>query len=184
MDFLDLLQVYQPVCEQEHRAKEQMVLALSLLHEGAFVRHPLMHLTASAFVVNERRDQTLMVYHHIYRSFTWPGGHADGERDLLVLALRETCEETGLSCDKLHPLQEGIASLDTLTVQQHTKHDKVVNAHLHLNAAFLLQADEHAPVHIKADENAAVRWLPIDGIETFSSEPHMWPIYRKLRARL
>lgn len=184
MDFLDLLQAYRPVCEQEHRAKEQMILALSLLGEGAFARHPLMHLTASALVVNGRRDRTLMVYHHIYQSFTWPGGHADGERDLLALAMRETCEETGLLPDNLCPLEQEIASLDTLTVQEHIKRGKVVSAHLHLNAAFLLQADENAPLHIKADENADVRWLPIDQIQSFSSEKHMWPIYRKLIARL
>ena len=184
MDFLDLLQAYRPVCEQEHRAKEQMILALSLLGDGAFGRHPLMHLTASAFVVNDRRDRTLMVYDHIYQSFTWPGGHADGERDLSALDLRETCEETGVTPGDVRLLDRGIASLDTLTVQEHVKHGRVVSPHLHLNAAFLLQADPKAPLHVKADENADVRWLPIDQIESLSNERHMWPIYRKLIARL
>ena len=37
-----------------------------------------------------------MVYHNIYDSWSWLGGHADGETDLLAVALREVKEETGL----------------------------------------------------------------------------------------
>ena len=34
-----------------------------------------------------------MVYHNIYNSWSWLGGHADGETDLLAVALREVKEE-------------------------------------------------------------------------------------------
>ena len=37
-----------------------------------------------------------MIYHNIYNSWAWPGGHADGESDLLGVAMREVMEETGI----------------------------------------------------------------------------------------
>lgn len=60
------------------------------------------HITSSAFVVNAAGDKTLMA-HHIQRGvWAWPGGHADGEANLLAVALREAEEETGAA--DLRPL--------------------------------------------------------------------------------
>ena len=42
------------------------------------------HLTVSAWVVSPDRSQVLMAYHKLYDSWAWLGGHADGDRDLLV----------------------------------------------------------------------------------------------------
>ena len=53
-------------------------------------------MTASGFIVNEARNKTLMVHHNIYNSWSWTGGHADGDSDLLAVALREAREETGI----------------------------------------------------------------------------------------
>ena len=60
-----------------------------------------------------------MVYHNIYRSWSWTGGHADGEADLLQVALREAAEETGIAA--LQPLQKEPVSLEILTVDGHEK---------------------------------------------------------------
>lgn len=54
------------------------------------------HFTASAFVVNEDFDRVLLVHHNIFGGFISPGGHVDGEYDLLSVATREVSEETGL----------------------------------------------------------------------------------------
>ena len=64
-----------------------------------------------------------MIYHNIYRSWAWTGGHADGERDLLAVALREAREESGL--ETLRVLKDGIFSLETLTVDGHIKRGKL-----------------------------------------------------------
>jgi len=37
-----------------------------------------------------------MIHHNIYKTWTWTGGHLDGEVDLLKLALKEANEETGI----------------------------------------------------------------------------------------
>ena len=53
-------------------------------------------MTASAWVVNKDRSKVLMVYHNIYNSWSWLGGHADGETDLLAVAIRECVKKPAL----------------------------------------------------------------------------------------
>lgn len=58
-----------------------------------------------------------MIYHNIYNSWSWTGGHADGETDLLAVALREVTEETGLQT--LRPVSRELFSVEILTVDGH-----------------------------------------------------------------
>ena len=100
--------------------------------DDAFSRdNTVAHMTASAWVVNKDRSRVLMAYHNIYDSWSWLGGHADGETDLLAVAIREVKEEAGIS--GLRPVSEGIFSLESLTVDGHVKRGKYVSSHLHLN---------------------------------------------------
>ncbi len=90
-------------------------------------------------VVNKDRSKVLMVYHNIYNSWSWMGGHADGETDLLSVAIREVKEEAGIS--NVRPVSEEIFSLESLTVDGHVKKGNYVSSHLHLNITYLLEAD-------------------------------------------
>ena len=87
---------YHPCCEQEQRDKA-VILDFIANNTDAFLRTNLVaHMTASAWVVDSSRERVLMVYHNIYDSWSWTGGHADGDEDLLAVALRECREETGV----------------------------------------------------------------------------------------
>ena len=82
---------YRPVNEQEACDR---ALMLRFLEEGErpFERaNRTAHFTASAWVTNARRDRVLMIWHNIFRSWAWTGGHADGETDLCAVARREAC---------------------------------------------------------------------------------------------
>ena len=81
-------------------------------------------------------------------------------------------------------LQNGIFSLEVLTVNGHVKRGKYVSSHLHLNCTFLFEADEEAMLKIKEDENSGVQWIPIEDLEGIVEEAHMLPIYRKLNEKL
>src|SRR5690606_17055408 len=54
------------------------------------------HFTGSAFVVSADGERTLLMHHRKLDRWLQPGGHADGDRDLAAVALREASEETGL----------------------------------------------------------------------------------------
>ena len=108
------IEQYQPYNEQEERDKV-LILEWIKNNENAFSRDNLVaHMTASAWVVNKDRSKVLMVYHNIYNSWSWLGGHADGETDLLSVAIREVKEEAGIS--HVVPVTEDIFSMESLTV--------------------------------------------------------------------
>lgn len=180
--FKDSIEAYLPYNEQEQRDKEVMLRCFSIFEDILTRENEIAHMTSSAFVLNKNRDKVLMVYHNIFDSWSWIGGHADGEEDLLSVALRETEEETGLK--KLFPVDEKIWSLDILPVFGHRKKGKHVSPHLHLSVAYLIEGNEKEPLMVKPDENSAVQWIPIDEIDQYSNESHMKKIYHKIIEKL
>ena len=140
-------------------------------------------MTASAWVTNKTMDRVLMVYHNLYDSWSWLGGHADGECDLLAVALREVREESGLV--RVRPLSEEIFSLEVLTVDGHEKRGCYVPSHLHLNVTYLLTADDGDALRVKPDENSGVKWFTPEGAVEASSEPWFRErVYAKLNRKL
>lgn len=183
MELLERLAHYAPFNEQE--ARDRALILDALEHEPkVFSReNERMHMTASAWVTNEAHDKVLMVYHNLYDSWSWLGGHADGECDLLAVALREVREESGIT--HVRPASEEIFSLEVLTVDGHEKRGRYVSSHLHLNVTYLLVADEADALHSKPDENSAVRWFTPEEAVAASSEPWFRErIYRKLNRKL
>lgn len=172
---------YAPRCEQEVIDRQVMLSALSHDQPPLTRDNLIMHFTASGWVTNAPRDKVLMVYHNLYDSWSWSGGHADGDENLLRVAMREVREETGVAAIPLGP---AVFSLETLTVNPHFRRGRFVPAHLHLNLTFLLAADEAAPLCIKPDENRDVRWFALADAVRACSEGWMRPVYEKLNARL
>ena len=177
------IRAYRPVNEQEERDKE-LILRCLVTEKDIFTReNHLAHMTASAWIVNEQRTKVLMAYHNIYKSWSWLGGHADGETDLLKVALKEAREESGILHVK--PVSEELYSLEVLTVDGHVKKGAYVSSHLHLNVTYLLQAEETDALHIKEDENSNVAWFPLEEAVAASTEPWFQEhIYCKLNEKL
>ena len=76
---LNQIAAYIPYNEQEATDRE-LILHWIQDHDDAFTRqNKVAHITASAWVVNRDRRKVLLVYHNIYNSWSWLGGHADGE---------------------------------------------------------------------------------------------------------
>lgn len=183
MKILQDIEKYRPCCEQERRDKA-LILAFLGKNEDAFLRSNLLaHMTASAWIVNPARTKTLMVYHNIYDSWSWTGGHADGETDLLTVALREAREETGI--EHVRPVSGEIFSLEVLTVDGHEKRGEYVSSHLHMNVTYLLEAEESETLHICREENSGVAWFRLDDALKASTEPwFVERIYQKLNKKL
>ena len=183
MELLDALNRFRPCNEQEETDKKQILSLLSSEQDLYTRDNPVAHLTASSWVVSPDRKQVLLVYHNLYRSWSWMGGHADGDRDLCQVALRETREESGL--EDLTLVSPEIFSLESLTVDGHEKRGNYISSHLHLNVTYLLEADPSQPIRVKPDENNGVAWFPVEEVAGKVSEPWMMQrIYSKLMKKV
>ena len=172
---------YVPFDEQEFSDKEYFLKFINTFDDTLTRNNIFGHLTASAFVVNKERNKMVVVYHIINDGWMYPGGHADGEVDLLSVAIREVQEETGL---KTKVLDNRIFSIQANSVQHHIKKQKFVSAHTHFDVIFLLEADDTMPMVYREDESKGVKWLSFDEAGNNDIVPFIRPIHQKLIKKL
>lgn len=135
------------------------------------------HLTGSAWIVSPDRSHTLLTHHFKLEKWLQLGGHADGDSDLLAVALREAREESGLT--KLHAVVPEIFDLDRHWIPAR----KNEHGHYHYDLRFLIEADPQEPLQISG-ESKELSWVPIDAVATLNPEESMSRMVRKvLRAR-
>ena len=181
--YADDIRAYRPQDEQEETDKRIILEYVDRYPDTVLTRrNEYAHITSSGFVVNADASKVLMAHHNLYRVWAWTGGHADGDGDLLSVALREAREETGV--EHIKPLSTAIASLDILPVWGHVKRGEWVPSHQHLNVTYLLTADDRDPLHFREGENTKVGWLPAEGLLAYTNEWEMDGIYTKLLKRI
>ena len=177
------IEKYIPYNEQEKNDKKIILQYLEQFDNILTRENEFAHFTASSWVLNKEKTKVLMIYHNIYQSWAWTGGHTDGESDLLQTAIRELREETGVQNVKI--LDDNIFSLEVICVNGHVKKGKYVSSHVHLNLTYLLEVDENEKLQIKEDENSNVRWIPIEEISKKVNEKWIEEnIYHKLNKKL
>lgn len=183
MNFLENIIKYQPFNEQEEVDQKIAIAYINKFDNILSRENKIAHITSSSWIVNKDRTKILLAYHKIYDSWSWTGGHADGEDDLLAVALREAKEETGIV--HVHEIIKNIFSLENLCVPGHIKNGKYVSSHIHINVTYLLEADENDPLFIKQDENKGVRWFNLHEALTVPTEVWMIEhVYKKLNEKL
>ena len=174
-----LIENYVPYNEQEESDKAQMIKFIDS-NEDILTRDNIFgHLTASAYVVNEDFDKTLLVKHNILGGYIFPGGHADGESDFLSVAIREVQEETGLDVKEY---SKEIFSICSAPVKGHVKRGKYVSAHNHYDFLYLVIAknDDMKNIRILEDENSDIKWVNLD--DSYNEDVVDWarPINQKI----
>lgn len=182
MSWIHSIEEFVPSNEQESKDKEVILKYINMFDDILKRDNEMIHITSSGFVINKDKDKVLMVHHNIFNSWSLPGGHVDGEENLLGVAISEIKEETGVK--NISPITNKIVSLDLLPVLGHFKKGKYVSPHLHISVVYLFQADENEEVIIKPDENSAVKWIPISEIDIHSNESHMKKIYNKIVSKI
>ena len=178
---MNLFDTYQPQDPFEVADLDYIRDAIKHYGDALYQRHPHMHYSASAMIFNQTMTKTVMIYHKLYDSWGWVGGHMDGMTDFEMVAIKEATEETGLSDLKL--LSDKPISIEVLPVWFHMKKGAAISSHLHLNVSYILIANEDEPLLANDIETDGVRWIDLKDIDQFVSEPEMMPIYTKIIER-
>ncbi|MBU1094281.1 MAG: NUDIX hydrolase [Firmicutes bacterium] len=173
---------YVPICEQEVQDKRAILQFIKLNNDCLLRSNLIAHITSSAIVVNKKMDKVLFIHHNIYNSWGWVGGHNDGNPNLLEVAIKEAIEETGVT--HITPYNNEVLGIDVIYVENHIKNGKFIGDHLHLNATFLLIADENEKLIIKEDENSGVKWFYINDVVNHVTEERIKTVYIKLLSRI
>ncbi|MDD2493038.1 MAG: NUDIX hydrolase [Bacilli bacterium] len=177
--YREQIEKFVPTCEQEIKDKELILECIDTYQNKILTREiKIAHLTASGLICNHDFTKILMAYHNIYDSWSWTGGHVDGDFDLYEVALKEATEEVGIT--NLKAFSSDIISLEILPVYGHIKRDQYVSCHLHLNVTYVFIADENEKVKAKEDENSGVMWIKERELEKYCTEEEMIPVYRKI----
>jgi len=169
---LEKLSRYRPVDEREM----EMLDRLRSFVEGnsdCFERSlKVGHITGSAWVVDQTRSQALLVHHRKLNKWLQPGGHADGDPDVLRVALREAREESNL--EVIRPVSDEIFDVDIHVIPARAGEPE----HLHYDVRFLFEADPNAPLLV-SHESRAVAWAPLAKIPELNSEESLMRMITK-----
>jgi 8-oxo-dGTP pyrophosphatase MutT (NUDIX family) len=146
-------------------------------HEDCFDRSLWPgHITGSVWVVNPDRDKTLLLHHRKHDQWFQPGGHADGDADILRVALRETHEETGLPAEQIRLVNGDIFDVDIHTIPASPRGPE----HMHFDIRFLVEIDDRLPVPGN-DESHQVLWVPLEAVSRFNNNLSTYRMLEKTR---
>lgn len=148
------IQNYQTAYDEEMLFRPRFISLLNNF-QNCFDRNLTTgHITASAWVFDKNARNVLMVHHKKLERWLQPGGHADGDENVISVAIREVAEETGLAALSL--FDSNIFDLDIHLIPQH----KDVKPHLHYDVRFLFTANSRLPL-VASEESNQVQWIPI-----------------------
>jgi 8-oxo-dGTP pyrophosphatase MutT (NUDIX family) len=151
------LQSYSTLFAEEEIFKARFLELLD--HPRSFHRDHLPgHITGSAWIVNEDLSKVLLVLHAKLGRWLQPGGHADGDENVMNVATREAEEETGLKVFNI--LNPSIFDIDIHPIPAR----KDFPEHLHYDIRFLLQASDQDVIKVSGESND-LKWFPLNELE-------------------
>ena len=134
------------------------------------------HLTGSAWIVDAARRRTLLTHHLKLEKWLQLGGHADGDGDLLAVALREGLEESGLA--RLRAMKAEIFDVDRHWIPAR----KTELAHWHYDLRFVIEGDPSEALVRAANESKELAWVDIARVAELNPEESMARMVRKTQA--
>jgi 8-oxo-dGTP pyrophosphatase MutT (NUDIX family) len=172
-DLLQLLDRYQSRYPHEALTVER-VRALVESHPDCLVRSCRPgHITGSAWIVSADRRRVALVHHRKLERWLQPGGHADGEADVVAVAWREACEETGLADLRLLFGGDELVPLDIDVHEIPARYDHqghlVEEAHEHHDIRFLFVAAGDAPL-VASGESHDAQWFDLEELQSSLEE--------------
>ena len=159
---LDELERYQPFDELEG-AHVAATINFMRDYENCFERSNLHgHITGSGWIINTRLTHCLLVHHRKLSRWLQPGGHADGNGNVMHVAEMEVSEETGLETYQLIP---GIFDVDVHRIPARKSDPE----HYHFDIRYLFMAELDAPLRVSSESNA-LRWISMDQLHEYTGD--------------
>ena len=135
------------------------------------------HITGSAWLLNDSGTHVLLTHHRKLKRWLQLGGHADGQTDVLEVALREAREESGLP--RIEPIESSVFDVDV--------HDIPAlggaPAHEHFDIRYLLRAVGDEPVAI-SDESLELAWVSPEQLSGLTVDASVRRMQRKWMLQL
>lgn len=173
---LGLLAAYEPF-DASDRAARDRIDAFVREHEDCFERALLVgHVTGSAWIVDPARGRCLLTHHRKLERWLQLGGHADGESDVLEVALREAVEESGLA--SLRVVSRAIFDCDVHGIPAR----KSEPAHDHHDVRFLLEADPDEPL-VVSEESKELAWVRLEDVARLAGDESVMRMVAKTPRR-
>jgi len=170
---LDLLEKHSPIDENELKMKNETIEFVKT-NEDCFNRELLIgHVTGSAWIINDARTHVLMTHHRKLNRWFQPGGHCDGEPDLLNVALKEANEETGLK--NLKVVDGEVYDVDVHLIPER----KGIPAHYHYDIRFLIEGDMNEQLIITEESND-LSWVSLEKIAEHNDSESIMRMVRKI----
>ncbi len=134
------------------------------------------HVTGSAWVVSPDRSRVLMMHHKKHDQWFQPGGHADGDNDILRVALRETSEETGIDISQVKLLGSAVFDVDIHSIPAMAGDPR----HEHVDIRFLVEIDDRLPIPGN-DESHEVLWISLNQVSRYNNNRSSYRMVEKTR---
>jgi 8-oxo-dGTP pyrophosphatase MutT (NUDIX family) len=169
---LDLLRKHKGFDENEAKMLAETIDFVEKYKDCFEREQEIGHVTGSAWIVDKSRSYVLMMHHRKLNKWFQPGGHCDGDNDVLRVAIKEAQEETGV-------LDIQVVSPEIYDVDVHLiPARKEIEAHYHYDIRFLLEADKNIPLLINEESND-LAWMKLSEVKSHNdSDSIMRMVYK------
>lgn len=170
--FLDLLNNYHPLFQEEQSFKQRM-LEFIRQYPDCFERSlEVGHLTASSWLLNKHHTHALLMHHTKLDKWFQLGGHCDGNSNVLDVAIKEAQEESGIM--GIEPLSREIFDIDIHLIPANKKEKE----HYHYDVRFLLHVTSDEDF-VQNSESKELRWISKNRIELPTHERSVTRMFDK-----
>lgn len=177
-NLMQMLISYEAKSQIEELYKEAMILFLFHEHLNAFSRNETSrHFTSSALIINKDNTKALLLKHKKLNMWLQPGGHCDGNPDVLAVALKEAYEETNIN--SLEAVTGKIFDIDIHQIPEHISSSGIVTpSHFHYDIRFLIQvkSDEQGFIN---NESTDIKWIEKDISQLETNSPGTIRLFTK-----
>lgn len=171
-ELLRLLGTHRPVDSVEEESCRRIVDFVSA-HPSCFQRaleHG--HVTGSAWLLDRDGSRALLTFHRKLGRWLQPGGHADGDCDILAVALREAREESGI--DGIEPASLEIFDVDVHRIPARPSEPE----HDHYDVRFLFRVTGDNAFRV-SEESVSLRWFSMKELAEIETDESVRRMARK-----